>query len=438
MAGILPDVLSPVLSDLQSSGWKLRALAQPVDESGALLHNTMFQAFASWQSKAAQDASTTISTLVSDLTLTENTLTTLSQTLLNFAKDFQQAQDAHALAIQGLAEIEHLVTMNLDGGANVSGDLADIGRQRGVLRQRYVDTTQALANKAAAVITQLAETAPKHPWHSANVNMASGLQVPGANSLGGGATMLGDIPVFGSLFGPNGPGSTDMQQGPGGDCWLLATAATMANNNPQALRNIIKDNGDGTYSVTLFINGKSQTVIVDSVTPEDVQNGQIYQDSERDAQGDLTKNNPQEPNLTSITAASAPLWPAILERAYAIADGNNYSNLNSNQPAVAFQALTGQQAQEVAANNLSSDDLANAVNSPNGATAAALFPASGPSADLAQHLNLIGDHNYYIKSYDSSTGMIQLGNPWGPGYTPKPMTLDQFHQLFQYIAYVPS
>lgn len=56
------------------------------------------------------------------------------------------------------------------------------------------------------------------------------------------------------LFGRNGPVLGDVRQGNLGNCWLMASAAAIANDNPTAVRQNVVDFGDGTYGVKIAGN----------------------------------------------------------------------------------------------------------------------------------------------------------------------------------------
>ena len=58
--------------------------------------------------------------------------------------------------------------------------------------------------------------------------------------------------VKGPLFGAGGPAYTDVDQGSLGDCYFLVSLAETAYRNPQLIRNMFTDNGDGTYTVRFF------------------------------------------------------------------------------------------------------------------------------------------------------------------------------------------
>ena len=48
--------------------------------------------------------------------------------------------------------------------------------------------------------------------------------------------------------------------------------------------------------------------------------------------------------------------------------------------------------------------------------------------------NIVPLHAYTVDSVDLKAGKIQLRNPWGEAFTPEPITLSQFNDLYQYMA----
>ena len=61
-----------------------------------------------------------------------------------------------------------------------------------------------------------------------------------------------DVPIF-----PHEPRMTDIKQGYSGTCYLLGVLSNIAGAHPQKIRDMIKDNGDGTATVRLY--GKDET-----------------------------------------------------------------------------------------------------------------------------------------------------------------------------------
>src|SRR5579859_4511425 len=66
------------------------------------------------------------------------------------------------------------------------------------------------------------------------------------------------------LYGARGVSPGSVRQGGLGSCYFHSTVAALAQSNPQLLKDMITDNGDGTYAV-LFKDGKKETVY-----PEDL------------------------------------------------------------------------------------------------------------------------------------------------------------------------
>ena len=97
------------------------------------------------------------------------------------------------------------------------------------------------------------------------------------------------------LFGKTGnPSPTDVSQGTLGDCWLLSSMQSLAQRNPQWIKDHIKQTSPGEYTVTLFDqNGKETPVQVDAKL--------------------LTHS---DGTLASGNKASV-LWPALYEKAAA-------------------------------------------------------------------------------------------------------------------------
>src|SRR5436309_12308316 len=106
----------------------------------------------------------------------------------------------------------------------------------------------------------------------------------------------------------------DINQGPVGDCFLLASLAALAEKDPEAIKNMIRDYGDGSYTVTFhekqvrsFPNGGVYYVFVDkqitvSDGPQTIDGGADMGFHAR--KGDTDVYGRRE------------IWPLIMERAY--------------------------------------------------------------------------------------------------------------------------
>ena len=113
------------------------------------------------------------------------------------------------------------------------------------------------------------------------------------------------VPIDGVLFRSSGPSLADIQQGSIGDCYFLASLGAVALTHPQAIRDMITDNGDGTYTVRFFIEGAAAYVTVDRMLPVDSNNVLVYSGAGRAA------------TLPAALHSSNAIWPHLIEKAYA-------------------------------------------------------------------------------------------------------------------------
>ncbi len=116
----------------------------------------------------------------------------------------------------------------------------------------------------------------------------------------------------------------DLTQGDAGDCYFLSSAVAVAHDNPDALRKVFTDNGDGTTTVHFFEKQKKGP-------PKPV-------DITVDMQFPVGKDGVEYAQSRDKTQ----LWPEVLEKAYAKWKGG-YENIGEGGEAKdALMALTGQ------------------------------------------------------------------------------------------------
>jgi len=217
--------------------------------------------------------------------------------------------------------------------------------------------------------------------------------------------------VNGELF-VNGPSSSDIEQGRIGDCYLMSSLAAIAQQNPKVIEQAVKDNGNGTYSVTLYkkqwwdplgvFGLKPQTVTVDNQFPLDkdgnpVMAGYGLQNS---------KNGQKE------------MWPMVIEKALAQSSLNgSYNAIGSGDLASAMEALTGKRSQAPPPASVTIDQLAQWKAKGEGVTMMTylLDQPSNPDYGNGTGGKLEHAHVYYLKSVDAKNGTVTLGNPWGYG-----------------------
>ncbi|MCX6551765.1 MAG: C2 family cysteine protease, partial [Acidobacteria bacterium] len=227
--------------------------------------------------------------------------------------------------------------------------------------------------------------------------------------------------------------ANDVAQGMLGDCYWLSALATMAETNPDVIRNAIKDNGNGTYDVTFYDNNRIPfTITVDNKFPVKRRNGS----TPFAAPGDVSKDNKRE------------LWVMIMEKAWAKAKGS-FGHSEGGFGAPAMEALSGKPSQWYALN---------AGNIPGKATGVLDFKVLEDAAkkgyamttgslnkNAAQHNPyyqgpnpLVSSHEYYISAVDPVKKTITIQNPWGWHKHERVMTYAEFKAAFEDVGINPG
>ena len=221
-----------------------------------------------------------------------------------------------------------------------------------------------------------------------------------------------------SLYGANGPAMSDVNQGALGDCYFLSSLAEVANQNPDAIKSMITDNGDGTYGVRFNFGGTASYVTVDNTLA----------------------------NGGTVFNKSTNIWASIVEKAFAEWAGENalkgwstYNNSfatigNGGDPAFALEAITGATSiQEFYASGSlwfdmsmnSSLNWAGSYSFMSNAAVLSDIAASllvGDDVELSSYTNargsngkttLVANHAMSIYGFDAATNMIEIRNPWG-------------------------
>lgn len=228
----------------------------------------------------------------------------------------------------------------------------------------------------------------------------------------------------GSLF-QNGVEFTDIRQGAAGDCYLLASLASVALQNPQAIEEMFIDNRDGTFTVRFFVDRVgTPSVELDDVDVVDYVTVDRY----------LPAYGPGHARFAGVGGlvqyASGELWVALVEKAYAqIAESgrlgrtaeNTYLGLNGGASANAREHITGQDVRYF----VTFDNGEASLGLPGGAstpieTHTALVNAfeNGGMITLnsgygGTHPDVIWGHVYTVVGYDSTTQEFEIFNPWG-------------------------
>jgi hypothetical protein len=134
-----------------------------------------------------------------------------------------------------------------------------------------------------------------------------------------------------AVFGPTGPRAEDVRQGHVTNCWMMSVFVGLAKARPDVIAGAIRSSGDGVASVALYSPPKSGLQVRETVTI----------DLDFPAVGDrLLYAHPPE---------GGPLWPAILEKAFAARSADGYeafevvgiANSGEQTPQAVLEALVG-------------------------------------------------------------------------------------------------
>ena len=212
--------------------------------------------------------------------------------------------------------------------------------------------------------------------------------------------------------------ANDVKQGALGDCYLIAGMAAVARANPAAIQKLIKDNGDGTYDVTLYIRKSRYARPTPVVTRVD---------------GRLASKSPGSPIYAGIgdkAEGKAELWTALIEKtvaqqkgSYDLISGGNIAKDGFNF-AGATELLTGKIENYYGTDNLDEDDalLTIAVALEGKQPVSADTRNLEADADLTKQAtarNVYWNHAYAPVSVDLDARTINLQNPWGSSHVDK-------------------
>ncbi|MBN2358335.1 MAG: hypothetical protein JXR83_02720 [Deltaproteobacteria bacterium] len=247
-------------------------------------------------------------------------------------------------------------------------------------------------------------------------------------------------PSSGQLWPEGGPvPSQDVQQSDFGNCYFMAS---MAGLSPEAVQNMVHDNGDGTYTVRLYDTdaaGNSSPVFV-------------RVDGDLPTSGSAATDGSQE-----------AIWPAIVEKAYAAHVGG-YGNVDGSTNTSYFEAptvLTGKPTvaytNQLAGGDVLYDRFEQAVAE--GRPIFAGYFATNPGEDGYQVKDgVYGDHAYTVvgvRTDESGQQYVTVRNPWGDtdlggGFPGEPstggvandgvndgqfeMTMEEYMRMFHFTA----
>ena len=184
------------------------------------------------------------------------------------------------------------------------------------------------------------------------------------------------------------PEYNDIDQGYLGDCYFLASLASLADQDPGVIKQMIAPMGDGTYAVRFYSGTTAVYLRVDADLPTSG-SAPIYAGLGRDNE----------------------LWVALAEKAYAFFryGQNSYASIEGGWMGDVNRAVTGVASPNVSTSSMSASSIAttisNYLSAGHALTAATWSTAGAP---------FVGNHAYMVKSIETSEGTtyVTVYNPW--------------------------
>jgi hypothetical protein len=209
--------------------------------------------------------------------------------------------------------------------------------------------------------------------------------------------------------------ANDVKQGALGDCYLIAGMAGVARANPEAIKDLIKDNGDGTFDVTLHIRSSRYSRPRPVVTTIDAQLAV------------KSSGRPLYAGIGDEADGEQELWTALIEKAVA-QQKDSYdliSGGNINGDGFVFagtsELLTGKRENYYRTDDLDEEeallyvDLALDEKLPVTCDSRNLKDDEEATRD-ANRQNVYWNHAYAPQSVDLDGYTFDLQNPWGSSH----------------------
>ncbi|MCC6337498.1 MAG: hypothetical protein IT380_26310 [Myxococcales bacterium] len=190
----------------------------------------------------------------------------------------------------------------------------------------------------------------------------------------------------------------DVIQGSIANCYLVSAFSAVAQANPSAIKDAIKDHGDGTYTVRFF---------------EDAYGG--FRPVEVTVDSDLaTEFGPA--NKYAKARDGNEQWVTILEKAYAQWKGGYEAIGNGGRAGDVMEALTGKPSNWTSTSWTPADEVYTSIST----AIAAHQPVTAGTHGKDSGVDYTGTGVYAWHAYtvlgaseESGTKYLQLRNPWG-------------------------
>lgn len=190
----------------------------------------------------------------------------------------------------------------------------------------------------------------------------------------------------------------DVVQGALGSCFLLANLKALALVDPDLIRRLIRDNGDGTYTVTFDDDGVPSTVTVNNEFP--------------------TLVHPMwfDDRVPFAKRGDGELWVRLLEKAYVEKYHGGYGPIPDGYLSEAIEHLTGREPTSVYPGWMTDDDL-DVIGARLAAREIAVTSGTPPDAQAAGLTDMYREkviaerHAYSVERIDTERNLVHLDNP---------------------------
>lgn len=201
----------------------------------------------------------------------------------------------------------------------------------------------------------------------------------------------------------------DVVQGAAGDCYFVSSLASLANVDPGAIKDAIKQNDDGTYTVRFFEKGAKGALKPVYVTVNDelvmTEGRPLYLRSSVDKKAADAEHRIET-------------WGPLMEKAYATWKGGFQQIGDGGMPEEAITALTGKTSRTDLPLLLEPKQVFDRLKqsiAKHHLTTASTWPPRTVGGQQSQELGLVTGHAYTVLSVGEEGGhkYVEVRNPQG-------------------------
>lgn len=214
---------------------------------------------------------------------------------------------------------------------------------------------------------------------------------------------------------------SDVKQGSLGDCYFVAQLAAQARTNPDRIKHLIQDHGDGTYTVTLHLKDEKTgkrvptDIVVDSQFPQ--KDGKVAYAKP----GDVGEAGPE-------------LWAMLLEKAWAKVSGS-YESIRGKKTkdSDVFAMMSGEASSNISLAGQDEvqllDKLSKALTNGQGVSFGSKSSTDDAAVQELKDAGVVGNHAYTLMGVDLKAKTVSLRNPWGVQHL-NDFTIDKLIKFF--------